>query len=256
MPSPDTIKNKLSVVRRYIQLSSGDMEGINSIWVKNAIDAICRVKYFSKKVKNPISVKNLRKIILSQPDTFIGNSIRAILLIMYYGAFRQSEVVPVTISSFDKDKNICKKDVSFKNGNIIVDIRWAKNCQKFDQKREVCIPPLSDKRLCPVKNLKAVLRASQNKKPDDPLFVFKDKAPISVNYLRTQWKKSLKALNMSEEYTLHSIRRSAATYAYKEGCTPLQVQRYGGWSSQAHLSYIKTDAQEHVTKALGRAMLK
>ena len=214
-PSPDTVKNKLAVVRRYITLSNGDLSGVNSLWVKNAIEAICRVKYHSIRKKQPISVKNLKKIILSLPEDYVGNNIKTMLLLMYYGAFRQSEVAPAKMGSFNQEVNMCKKDIRIKNDCIYISLRWAKNCQRFNEQHQVQIPALSDKRICPVYNLKKVFRATKIKRPDDPVFVFKDNVPISVNFLRSQWKKCFQKLKLStSDYSLHSIRKSATTYAY------------------------------------------
>ena len=254
-PSPDTVKNKLSAVRKYITLSNGDLTGINSIWVKNAVDAINRIKYYDSNIKKPISTKNFKKIVLSQPNTHTGNCIRAMLLLLYFGAFRQSEIAPATKNSFKKSKNMCRKDISFKKGAMYIDLRWAKNQQRWDQKRHLKIPPIEDKRLCPVLAIKKVFSVTQSRKRNDPVFTFKDGTPVSVNFLRRKWVEDLKILGLSaKDYSLHSIRKSAASNAYRGGCRPLEIQRFAGWSSEAHLKYIKTSAQKSVNKVLSSAI--
>ena len=256
-PSPDTVKNKLSVVRKYVTLSSGDLGGINSIWMKNAVDAIARVKYYKQNIKQPISVKVFRNIVLSKPPTFIGNNIRAMLLMLYFGAFRQSEIAPRTSSSFKKSTNMCKKDITFIRGKMHISLRWAKNQQRWDEQRVLKIPPIKDKRLCPVASLVTVLKDCKGKKPNDPVFVFSDKKPISVNFLRQEWTKCIKDQGLDPKvYSLHSIRKAAASNAYKQGCKPLDVQRFAGWNSNAYLTYIKTSSQKSVNKALTSAIQK
>ena len=156
-PSPSTVMNKIAVIRRYLLLSGGDTKGINSIWVLNSLDAIKRIKHYHPNVKKAIGIKDFRHIVLSQKDNFIGNSIKAMLLLIYFGAFRQSEVAPHTIQSFHKSTNMCKRDIKFKNGAMYIDLRWAKNQQRWNQQRQLKISWLSDNRLCPVAAMHRVL---------------------------------------------------------------------------------------------------
>lgn len=255
-PSPATVKNKISVVRKYLTLAQGNLLGINSVWVKNSLDAISRTKYHSVQVKKPISVANLRKIILQLPQDFVSMNIKTMLLLLYYTAFRQSEIAPKKADSFDEENNLCKSDIKFKSGSLYINLRCAKNLQRFDEEREICIKPVSDHRLCPVYNLKEIFKSVHNKRPSDPVFVFKDKTPITVQYLRKRWIQSLEHLGLDyKDFSLHSIRKCSATHAFNMGFSSLEVQRYGGWGSNAHLRYIKSKSQRVISNALGQAII-
>ena len=256
-PSPATVKNKISVVRKYITLSQGELAGINSLWVKQALDAISRTKYHSVREKKPMCVKNFRNIILDLPNDFKSLNIKTMLLLLYYTAFRQSELAPKKMDSFDQERNLCKSDISFRKGCLYINLRCAKNLQRFNDHREICIPAVTDKRLCPVYNLRKIFSMVRHKKGSDPVFVFHDKTPVSSNYLRTRWKQCLKQRGLdSKVHSLHSIRSTAASEAYQAGFSSLDVKRFGGWSSEAHLKYIRTHTQKSVSMALGQIITK
>ena len=256
-PSPQTVKNKISVVRKYIRLSKGYLGGIDSINVSHHIDAINRVKNYKTNTKRPIPIKLFRKIIKLQPKNFTGYNITTMLLLLYFGAFRQSEIAPKSLSKFNHRTNMCKKDIYIKNNCIYVKLRWGKNLQKYTDVKELCIPPAGEKLICPVYNYQKVLDNSPRIKRRDPVFIFKDCKPISVNYLRKCWEASLQKLNLNKKYySLHSIRKSAASSAYLMGCRNLDIKRYGGWSSDAYLKYIQTNANKNVSQALVKAIQK
>ena len=44
--------------------------------------------------------------------------------------------------------------------------------------------------------------------------------------------------------SLHSLRKASATLAHTGGCSDLEVQRHGGWTSNAYRTYIQTDSHK------------
>ena len=254
--SPSTLKNKLAAIRKYVRLSGGCVKGVNSERVSLALDAFQRSKVHVSNKKDPISIRDFKAVLDIQPDNYIGNSVKSMLLILFFGAFRQSEIAPVTCHSFDPSVSMCRRDIKIKQDKLYISLRWAKNQQKYTEIRKLCIPSIEDKKYCPVSNLMKVLKSSPSDKRSDPLFMFKDKRPITVGFLKNAWKKSLSSLNINNKlFTLHSVRKAAASSAFDMGCSELHIRRYA-WNSDAHLSYIKTSSQNVVTKALARAIQK
>ena len=66
-------------------------------------------------------------------------------------------------------------------------------------------------------------------------------------YLET---KTMPDKNHHTVYTKTYIRKTVATIAYTSGRTELEVQRFGGWASQAHRTYISTMDSNKVNKTL------
>ena len=57
-----------------------------------------------------------------------------------------------------------------------------------------------------------------------------------------------------KRYTLHSIRKSAATTAFEGGRSELEIKHFGGWSSDAHRTYINIKHTHRVNKTLVQAL--
>lgn len=253
--SPNTIKNKLSNLRRFLRLSNVSLHAVNSEQVSDLIEAISRDSSYTSKAKLALDVKHFKAIVDMQPHSYMGTCLRAIFLFLYYGAFRQSEVVPVNQGSFNHEKSMTRGDIKIVDNVLHIWLRWAKNMQKHDQVRLMTIQPSPDMRYCPVTAYRRLLTISPTIRSDQPVFVFQDQKPIPVTAVRSEFNRALTALHLNKDsFSLHSIRKCSATTAYTHGCAPIDVKRHGGWRSDAHLVYIQPKSEKIVTSALAKAI--
>ena len=176
---------------------------------------------------------------------------------MFYGAMRQSEVVPQSQRAFDPTRHLTRRDVSVAS-TLRIKVKWAKNMQRYDQQRTLTMLPTGNHNTCPVMAVRAVLRATPEVPQDAPLLVIPGTTrPMTAAYLRAAWASMLKKLGITPgTFGLHSIRKAAATAAHQAGCTDLQVQRHGGWKSNAYKNYIETHDSYKVHKALIHSIQK
>ena len=73
-----------------------------------------------------------------------------------------------------------------------------------------------------------------------PLFIFPSKLPVSPNQFQTVFTGLLARLSLDPNiYKPHSFRIGAATLAFQQGNTVLQIQRMGRWKSTAFEKYIR-----------------
>ena len=77
---------------------------------------------------------------------------------------------------------------------------------------------------------------------------------MTIPYLAKVWKATQTDIGVACPYTLHAIRKAAATVAYASGNTELEVQRFGGWASNAHRIYINTKDSKKVNQTLIHAI--
>ena len=78
--------------------------------------------------------------------------------------------------------------------------------------------------------------------PDEPAFTIWDqgiRTALSANQLIARIRKWLKLIKEEEEdYSLHSLRRGGATFAYQCNIEAEMIKRLGNWASDAYKRYI------------------
>ena len=91
----------------------------------------------------------------------MGTMVKAALLLIYYGAMRQSEVVPQSQRAFNPTRHLTRRDVAVAR-TLAIRVKWAKNMQRYNQQRTLTMLPTGDPNTCPVQAVAAVLRAHRN----------------------------------------------------------------------------------------------
>ena len=137
-----------------------------------------------------------------------------------------------------------------------VRIKSGKTLQRTGQNKITKLMPASDRDPCVVAPCRQMCMDTPTMHKDDPLFMFTDtREPIPTSEIRKHWKQGLMDLGLPEAlYTLHGLRIAAATQAYDAGASELDVQRYGGWKSNVHRTYIRIAADRDVNNKLISAL--
>lgn len=82
--------------------------------------AISRNKEYIPRIKLAFPVTDLQRM----PQ---GNVIRTSILLMFYAALRQSEVLAPSAPSFDPRKHLTRGDIIVDEDSVVVTIKHAKN---------------------------------------------------------------------------------------------------------------------------------
>ena len=243
--APATIRNKVSHARGYMRLAGACLVGFNHVRVSRAIEAVLRRRDYVSVKKDAIPAPLLRAALQEMNDDHNGLMVRTAVLLMFYGALRQSEVAPPTIRAFDPLVHLTRGDVHLDH-QVTVNIKAGKNLQRYDQRKMSTLSPTGDPLTCPLQAVRTVLDTTPGLPMHAPLLVFVDKTtPIPTSYLRGEWARIMRAIGADHTlYSLHSLRKASATLAHSGGCSELEVQRHGGWSSSAYRTYIQTDNQK------------
>lgn len=243
--SPSTIKNKLSSVRVHMGLVEVSIAPFLHPRVNRAIDAVEREKSRMPRPKQPLPPQEFKSVLLNIPYDYLGNILRASLLFLYYGALRQSELLPKTMKLWSRSFQPTRIDCSVSNSQCSLYIKHAKNLQRYNQSRTVVMSAAHDIALCPVHAIAVVLRDSPCQHDNDPIFVFQDTLqPVPASFILRQLHVIMRRCGLHDligQTSLHSIRKAAATNAHEEGCSQLSIQQYGGWQSEAYRAYIRTN---------------
>lgn len=254
-PSPKTVSNHISHLRTYLRKAQASTQQVDTYRVKWALNSVHRDTAYIPRIKQAFPVNLLNQMVIALPSAPHGNIIRVSILLMYYAALRQSEVLPYSSSTFDHRRHLSRRDVVLCDGAVSVHIKHAKNLQSVYEFKRVMLQPAPDPRLCIVNAVSQMYQTTPTHHLDEACVLFNDsRRPVSVEYIRRQWKAHLVQHGVeTEALSLHSLRKAAATAAHDEGCSELEIQRYGGWRSNAHRSYI-TASQRNVNAAVIKAL--
>ena len=192
IPAPATIRNKISHVREYIRMAEKPTDQAVHFRVNRALEALDRDKSYVPNKKLPVPTDLIRSVIRSIPPTPVGMGVRAAVLIMYYGALRQSEVAPPSVKKFDALRHPTRNDVKMTPSQITMKVKWAKNMQKSTQSRTVVMQAVRDKEVCAVHTLGSHFALTPTVSYSDPLLKYPGLGdPIPVSVIRNIWEAAL-----------------------------------------------------------------
>lgn len=205
------------------------------------------------RIKSPLQPSHFYDIIASIHPEPLGQVIRAALLTIYYGALRQSELLPRTVKTWSPMIQPTHGDVSVNYHTCTLMIKTGKNMQRVGQFREVVMQRASNPMVCPFQAITQVLQQEAGAPDHHPLFTFPGSSvPITapkVTKILHQIMYDIGLGALVSKISLHSIRKSAATDAFLAGCSETSIRQYGGWTSSAYRSYISS-SNRHVNQAL------
>ena len=255
---PLTVRNKVSHLRVYATLVGTSLTPFTHTRVDRAVDSLIQDKSYKHTPTKDIPVRHLRTALRAIPAHSMGRASRAALLLMYHGALRQSEVLPPSVRRFNVNCHPTRDDVTITKKGLHLKVKWAKNMQAYTQKKLVFLTRAKCPKLGVVAAVQTHIKDSPTTQKDQPLFTFPHTTrPIPVTYVRRVWQKALEKCGMKHKrYTMHSIRRAAATQAHMHGCSELDIQNYGGWASNAHRVYIKKTKSRQVNAVICDALSK
>lgn len=254
-PSPRTVKNKLSHIRTYLRKVGVPTHDMDHFRVKWACTALDRNSTYIPRTKEAMSTTVLYNMVTTLPHDLQALNVKVAVLVIYYAALRQSEVLAPSVKGYDPAKHLSRADVQLLDACLQVKVKHAKNMQSIYQSKVITLQASPDPRLCIVALTRRMIQATPTQHPTDPFIMCHfTRRPVSVETVRKIWSKHLRAQGVDVTHlSLHSIRKAAATAAHAHGCTEMQIQKYGGWRSNAHRLYITPD-QTPVNAAITQAL--
>lgn len=239
--SPATIRNYASALASCYRQMGLDPSKFEAFRVKNALLSIDKNVRHVPGQAPPVSPALLRKVIREVNRLPNGPSIAAAFIIMYHTFFRQSNIPAQTTTDFDYTRQLTRGDVSIYPNPVTVLHKWSKSHQHGAHRASVDIPAIPGSSLCPKQAVLTMLRLIPTRHPNQPFLTFIDGNHIPIPYLRKTWNAVLHAIAVPnpDSYTLHGLRRGAATHVINADPTARSdVMTHGMWRSQAVDAYL------------------
>ena len=175
-----------------------------------------------------------------------------LFLFMFFLFSRKSQFLPVSLSSQQVVRLVCRKDVTFSQGLLWVAFRWTKTRQAGKEPLLVPLAPIPGSPLCPVTAYSRMISAVPSL-PHCPAFVLSTPSgPVPVLYsLFHQVLRSLlsKVGLDPRKFSSHSFRRGGASFAFRSGVRGELIQKQGDWASDAYKLYLSMDIPSRVAVA-------
>ena len=251
---PSSINGYLNIIR-ILHLDLGLPNPLeNNYAVKNLKRGIARVKGSPPVQKLPITTQILllicaRLCFSMQKDIVFW----AACLVGYYGLFRKSTLLPVTLKN-PGDSCLLRGDLIVNSCTVFtLHVRKTKTIQCGD--RVLVLPFVScpGSLLCPYKALMDLLIVAP-KADNLPLFSYKKHGEIlwlthSVFVQKLRNLISRSGLD-AKKFSGHSFRRGGATLCFELGLTMTEIKERGDWKSNAVSNYIVIHDPNKIAKVM------
>lgn len=201
----------------------------------------------TKDKRKPISLTMLQELVnQANFDNFNDRAIACIMILLFFGLFRISE-----LCSDSPMKQLCFKDITFHPSVLQPQyVKFKLPCTKSSQIHgEEVVMGITENRLCPVNAIYYVLLLrqkhilKQNPIPPtqtQPVFMFENNKPILRSHIRNKLKDWLKACKYdTKDYNTHSFRIGGATLLAKNGVSKAFIKAIGRWKSDVFMSYVR-----------------
>ena len=161
------------------------------------------------------------------------------ILLAFFGCFRLSNLVPVSMCKFDPLKQLTRNDLCFEDDLVLIFYKWSKTNQYANKVSWIPISPVSDARFN-VKTYFKKLLAKVDAPGNAPLFTYSKSKFHTRHSLSKMLDKCVSAAELSPtNYSWHSFRRGAAVFAFELGLADSAVQSLGDWASSSFKNYLE-----------------
>lgn len=240
--NPTTIFNYVSNLAAVLKRLGCDISPFRSV---NVCDFLSSIKINIRHTPNrrqPVSHRMLCDIVQAALSDKEGPTVAFAFILLFFTMFRQSNLAPRTSKQFDITRHLLRTDILLTSDALIVGLKWSKTRQG-PTASSVAAPALPGAVICPVRAYGAMLDHAPTLAQPQPLLCFKDLRPMPTSYLNKAWDACLARLGVSRrQYTLHSLRRGAATEVYSDSPASIQqIKTHGDWASSAVFAYLPHD---------------
>ena len=246
--SVQSIQNYVSGVKLMHILANLPCPQFEAVELKLAIRGMRRVKKHTPKQALPITPDILIKI---RQTLDISLPVQAVFwsmsLLAFFTMARKSNLVPLTPSTFDKDKQLCRRDIISDKDCLLVRIKWSKTNQFSQRILYVPLVSMPESALCPVAAYKNMLSLLPGQGVKPAFFIIKNgrPEPFLYKYFQSMIKTSVSKIGLQpQSYSSHSLWRGGATTAFRAKVPPELIQLQGDWASDAYKHYLHYDLKD------------
>ena len=242
--SPDSVGNYLSGIRTCLALLGLQIPYSNDRQMKMFITGLKRAMPHSIKQAEPVDPLTLLKLskVVNYKDQVEMVAWTA-LLVGFYLFLRKSNLVPDSMTTFDIQQEFCRGDINLMGLDkaMMIEIRWSKTIQHKQKILRLPVLPAQNKAICPVFWVHYMV-SQIPAGTQDPAFTLSagtHKLALSYNQLINRFRKWLKLIGQDPTiYSLHSLCREGATFAYQSNMEGEMIKLLGDWASDCYKRYV------------------
>lgn len=240
--NPNTILNYVSNLCAVLKRLGLDTSAFRAVDVMDFISSIkVNIRHIPNR-RQPVSHEMLATIVDFARRDPHGPTVTFAYIILFFTMLRQSNIAPRTSRAFDASRQLTRGDVIPQHDAIIIGLKWSKTRQG-PTASSVAAPALPGNDICPLRAYRDMVQHVPTTHDSQPLLCFTDLRPMPASYLNKVWDRCMSAIGVAKRhYTLHSLRRGAATEVYSDSPASIdQIKRHGDWTSSAVFSYLPHD---------------
>ena len=248
--SPEAVGNYQSAVRTFMALLGLTIPNPHEKEMQMFNQGLKRIMDYDVKQAAPITPEILLRMSRVVDFTNLTDMVAWVAALIGFTMFlRKSNLVPDTMTDFNPAMQFRRRDLNVTGPQSVMmaEITWAKNIQFKQKTLRLPILPAQNKTICPVMWIYYMVHKIPAL-PDDPAFTIWEegqKKALSANQLISRMRNWLKLIKEDEEaYSLHSLRRGGATFAYQCNIEAEMIKRLGNWASDAYKRYIDVSMDE------------
>ena len=242
--SPDSVSNYLSGIRTYLALLREQVPDVNDRQMKMFTTGLKRVMPHAIKQAEPVTPQLLLRLskVVNYKDQVEVVAWTGLLL-GFYMFLRKSNLVPDTMTTFDREQQFCRGDVNLLGLDkaMMIEIRWSKTIQHKQKILRLPVLPTKNKAICPVFWMHYVIQRIPVA-PHQPVLALvagNNNLALSANQLIGRFRKWLTLIGEEPSiYTLHSLHRRGATFAYQSNMEGEMIKLMGDWASDTYKRYV------------------
>lgn len=249
--SVNSIKNYLSGVKTLHTILDIEYPQKNMIQLNLLLKGMCRINQHTVKKAMPITPEILRDIhkFLNFEKSF-DIVIWALFLLMFFLMTRKSNMVPISVSTFDSRKQLTRGDLIVQNDVLLVNFKWSKTRQ-FGHSRQIPIVSIPKSCLCPVQAYKNVMKTVNCELSDSAFSYNLNRSKLGI-ITYTQFQNKLRELisltgRNSSLYSSHSFRRGGCSWAFKSNVESELIKYHGDWLSLVYTEYLTYDFNQKLS---------
>lgn len=244
------IKKRLSSLRSYHVDLGFEIEVFRNPQLDRVVRGIKRlVPETVCRVRTPITREILDKLLASlDPTTPKGRLLQAAFSLAFAAFLRSGELTYEAEDMHNPDFpswHVTRASVQFDpEGRFMLLLLPASKTDPFRLGVTITIAHSPHDPHCVVRLMAAYLQNTLTADRRGPLFVRVGGAPFTRAFLIQEVQRLALANGIAGNFTGHSFRHGAATWASRQGLGSDQIQKLGRWKSAAYQLYIDTNEQD------------
>ena len=241
--SLDSVNNYISGMRTCLALMGLEVPDTNDKQMKMFCTGLKRSMAHAVQQAEPVTPELLVKLskVVNYKDV-VEIIAWTVLLLGFFMFLRKSNLVPDTMDMFNSTQQFCRSDVNLLGLDkaMMIEIRWSKTIQFRQKVLRLPVLPVNNKAICPVFWMHYLINRIPAG-PKDPVLAIPGTGGLALlaNQLIYRFRKWLILIGKNPAiYTLHSLRRGGATFAYQSNIEAEMIKLLEDWASDLYKRYI------------------